>query len=122
MSNDKNFVDGLIVKRNDNAPDFVICNLSIKVEDLKGWLDRNDEGSGWINVKVNRSQGGKLYAERDTWKPKQTNPNPYQQEQRYNQPGNQGVNPQPNTAHETERISQPPNFEAVDPNEDDCPF
>ena len=118
MSNDKNFVDGLIVKRNDRAPDFVICNLSIKVEELKGWLDRNDDGSGWINVKVNRSQGGKLYAEKDDWKPQQQGQAPMQQT-----PMQPQAPMQPSNApYEAQGISQPPNFPDPDGLDDSCPF
>ena len=34
MNDEKIFVDGMIVKRNENAPDFVICNLSLKRKEL----------------------------------------------------------------------------------------
>ena len=34
-ANEKIFTEGLIVKRNDNAPDFVIGNLSVKVDEFK---------------------------------------------------------------------------------------
>ena len=42
MPQDKVFADGLIVKRNDNAPDFVICNLSVKVDEFKAFFERID--------------------------------------------------------------------------------
>lgn len=38
MSEDKVFADGLIVKRNENAPDFVTCNLSVKVGEFTAFL------------------------------------------------------------------------------------
>ena len=39
MSNDIEFVNGLIVKApNSNAPDFVKAAISIKVADLTEWL------------------------------------------------------------------------------------
>jgi len=70
MSNDKIFVDGMIVKRHENAPDFVICSLSLKGAELVAFM-RQHQKDGWVNIQVKRSQGGKLYAELDTWKPTQ---------------------------------------------------
>ena len=67
MPQDKVFADGLIVKRNDNAPDFVIRNLSVKVDEFKAFLDQHNN-NGWVNLQAKQSQGGKLYAELDTWK------------------------------------------------------
>ena len=71
MSNptDKVFANGLIVKRNENAPAFVTCSLSVKVEEFIAFLSDN-ESNGWVNLSVKQSQGGKYYAELDTWKPK----------------------------------------------------
>lgn len=68
MNDEKIFVDGMIVKRNEQAPDFVICNLSLKGKELVEFM-RQHQQDGWVNVQVKRSQGGKLYAELDTWKP-----------------------------------------------------
>lgn len=68
MSDDKTFVDGMIVKRNENAPDFVTCNLSIKCAELVTFLRENHK-DGWVNIQVKRSKGGKYYAELDTWEP-----------------------------------------------------
>lgn len=70
MSNDIEFVNGLIVKApNHNAPDFVKCAISIKVADLAAWLaGREDE---WVNIDVKESKGGKWYAAVSTFKPKQ---------------------------------------------------
>ena len=70
MSEEKVFVDGMIVKRRDNAPDFVICNLSLKGAELVEFM-RQHQKDGWVNVQVKRSKGGKLYAELDTWQPTQ---------------------------------------------------
>ena len=39
MSEEKDFVDGMIVKRpHENAPDFIKANISIKLDDFKGWI------------------------------------------------------------------------------------
>ena len=70
MSNDIEFVNGLIVKApNSNAPDFVKAAISIKVADLTEWLSDRDEE--WINDDVKESRGGKWYAAVSTFKPKQ---------------------------------------------------
>jgi hypothetical protein len=67
---DVKFINGLIVKApNENAPDYVICKLSIKRQDLIAWLQQQD--GEWINAEVKESQGGKLYAAVDEWKPNQ---------------------------------------------------
>ena len=69
---EKIFIEGLIVKApRENAPDFVKCSLSFKVEEFKTFLDKHIN-NGWINVNVKTSKGGKWYAELDTWKPTQT--------------------------------------------------
>lgn len=67
MSN-KEFVNGLIVKRpRDGAPDFVKFSVSIKIEELKKFLDQRS--GEWMNVDVKESRDGKLYAEVNNWKP-----------------------------------------------------
>jgi hypothetical protein len=70
MSNqtEKVFAQGLIAKRRDGAPDFVTCSLSVKVDEFKEFLDTH-AANGWVNLNVKKSQGGKYYAELDTWKP-----------------------------------------------------
>lgn len=73
MSDEKVFVNGMIVKRHEKAPDFVICNLSLKGEELVPFM-REHQKDGWINIQVKRSKGGKLYAELDTWEPKEQEP------------------------------------------------
>ena len=65
---DKIFVDGMVVKRHEKAPDFVLCNISLKVEELIPFLKMH-ESNGWVNIQCKVSQGGKPYAELDTWKP-----------------------------------------------------
>lgn len=68
-ANEKIFTEGLIVKRNDNAPDFVIGNLSVKVDEFKPFLDKHSK-NGWVNIDLKRSQSGKYYGEINTWQPK----------------------------------------------------
>ena len=82
MNEDKDFVDGMIVKRpHENAPDFIKANISIKLDDFKGWIGKfvkDNPGDEWINIDIKESQKGKLYAERNTYKPekKQSAPDP----------------------------------------------
>jgi len=61
------FLDGLIVKKPEGAPDFVIAKLSIKREELITFL-QNQEGD-WLNADIKESKAGKFYAALDTWKP-----------------------------------------------------
>ncbi|MCW0413519.1 hypothetical protein NG831_06330 [Xanthomonas sacchari] len=65
---DKKFITGLLLKpKHERAPDYVICKLSIKREELIAWLQEQD--GEWINADVKESQNGKLYAQVDEWKP-----------------------------------------------------
>lgn len=73
MSNDIEFVDGLIVKApHPKAPDYVKASISIKVEDLGKWL-RAKYAAGekdWINIDVKEAKSGRWYAAVSTFKPK----------------------------------------------------
>lgn len=64
---DKTFVPGLIVKRGDNAPDFILANVSVKKRELIEHL--NNTPGDWVNWVLKRGRSGKCYAEVDTWKP-----------------------------------------------------
>jgi hypothetical protein len=63
---DKVFADGIIFKRNDNAPAFAIGKLSFKVKEAVAFLLANEK-NGWVNVNINQAQSGKYYIEVDTW-------------------------------------------------------
>lgn len=63
---DANFMDGIIAKRHEKAPDFVIVNLSFKTAEFIKYLQDHDK-NGWVNGQVKRSKKGKLYCELDTW-------------------------------------------------------
>lgn len=65
----KVFADGFVFKRRDNAPDFVIGNISVKVEEAVKFLNANAK-NGWVNLNVLNSQAGKPYIELDTFEPK----------------------------------------------------
>ena len=66
---EKVFADGFIFKRKENAPEFVVGSMSIKVDEAMAFLAQN-ETKGWVNLDVKLSKGGKYYMELDTWKPK----------------------------------------------------
>jgi hypothetical protein len=65
---EKVFADGFIFKRKENAPEFVVGSMSIKVDEAMAFLAQN-ETKGWVNLDVKLSKGGKYYMELDTWKP-----------------------------------------------------
>jgi hypothetical protein len=79
MSNETRFIDGLIVKApHERAPEYVKAKLSIKREELIGWLQQQD--GEWINADVKVSQQGKWYAAVDDWKPNQGGERPQRRE------------------------------------------
>ena len=75
MSNDKEFVQGISFKPpRDGAPDFVKQNGWIRIDEAIAWLQsKKAAGEESVNFQVKESQGGKLYAEVDNWKPNQGN-------------------------------------------------
>jgi hypothetical protein len=68
MSKEIIFPDGFIVKRNPNAPEWVIANVSIKVDEFTKFLAENDK-KGWVNIEIKLSKEGKPYGQLDTWEP-----------------------------------------------------
>ena len=69
MSQDKVFADGFLFKRRETAPDFVIGNISVKVDEAITFL-KNNQKNGWVNLNVLNSKGGKPYIELDQFVPK----------------------------------------------------
>ena len=69
-NNEKIFTDVMIVKRHDNAPDFVISNISIKVEEFTKFLGKHNK-NGWVNIDVLKSKNGKYYGQINNWQPNQ---------------------------------------------------
>ena len=56
MSEEKNFVQGMI----------------IKLDELGAWIStqkREDNELEWINIEIKEGRSGKWYAERNMWKP-----------------------------------------------------
>ena len=46
MAEDKIFADGFSFKRRENAPDFVVGNVNVKVDDAIAFLKENNK-NGW---------------------------------------------------------------------------
>ena len=68
MSKEIIFPDGFIVKRNPNAPEWVLANVSIKVDEFVKFLKEHDK-NGWVNLELKNSKEGKPYLQLDTWEP-----------------------------------------------------
>tara|TARA_R110002167_G_scaffold328485_1_gene534786 strand:- start:27 stop:392 length:366 start_codon:yes stop_codon:yes gene_type:complete len=81
MSKDKVFADGFLFKRRENAPDFVIGNISVKVEEAVLFL-KTHQKNGWVNLNVLTSQAGKPYVELDTFVPKKQDDAPVKSEEK----------------------------------------
>jgi len=69
MSKEKIFADGFSFNKREDAPDFVIGKVSVKVADALTFLKSHDS-NGWVNLDIKQSKGGKYYMELDTWTPK----------------------------------------------------
>ena len=106
MNDEKIFADGVIVKRHERAPDFVKCNLSIKMKDLIEFAKVHHK-DGWLNLQVKESKGGKLYCELDTFKPSPQQTHNHGMAQAQAAAGNDNYQPAP----------PPTNFE-----DEDLPF
>ena len=64
-------VKGLFAKRNEKAPEFVICGLAVKTDDFTQFLKENTNEKGYVNLQVLKSkEKGTLYAVLDTFEPK----------------------------------------------------
>lgn len=69
MQDEKIFADGFSFKRQENAPDFVIGRISIKVEDAIAFM-RKHEKNGWVALNAKYGRSGNPYMELDTFEPK----------------------------------------------------
>jgi len=66
---EKVFADGFSFKRREDAPDFVIGRLSIKVDEAIAFL-RQNEKNGWVNLDAKYGRSGNPYLELDTYEGK----------------------------------------------------
>jgi len=69
QQDEKIFADGFSFKRNENAPDFVIGRLSMKVDEAIAFMKQNEK-KGWVNLNVKQARSGNYYLELDTFEPK----------------------------------------------------
>ncbi len=68
---EKIHVKGLFAKRNEKAPEFVICGSPVKTDDFTQFLKENTNEKGYVNLQVLKSKDkGTLYAVLDTFEPK----------------------------------------------------
>ena len=68
---EKKYAKGLFAKRNEKAPDFVVCNISIKADEFDKFVKENTNDKGYVNLQVLKSKDkGTLYAVVDTFEPK----------------------------------------------------
>lgn len=68
MSQEKVFADGFSFRRNENAPEFVVGRLSIKVEDAVAFMKQHQK-NGWVNVSIKYGRSGNPYCELDMYEP-----------------------------------------------------
>lgn len=68
MAEDKIFANGFSFKRRDNAPEWHLGQVGIKVDEAIEFL-REHESKGWVNLDLNKSKAGKAYLELNTWRP-----------------------------------------------------
>jgi len=66
---DKQFVNGMFPSRPENAPDFIKMKISLKRDEFLEFMRTTTKEDVWINIDIKESKAGKLYAERNTWKP-----------------------------------------------------
>lgn len=66
---EKIFADGFVFKRNENAPDFVVGRLSMKVDEAVAFIKKNEK-SGWTNLSIKQARSGNYYVELDTFEAK----------------------------------------------------
>lgn len=93
MENKKVFVNGLIAKRHERAPQWVIVNLSFKAEEFAKFLSENQK-DGWLNVDVKLGQTGKYYAEVNSYKKQQAQEKLKEEVIQVDEPVNDTISPE----------------------------
>jgi len=67
---DKKFIPGLrAFTKHENAPDFVVCDLSLEREVLQAWLANENTGERYIKAQLLISQAGAPYVAINDYKP-----------------------------------------------------
>jgi len=70
MSNQKEkiFADGFRFERRENAPEFVVGRLSLKVDEAITFMKLHQK-NGWVNLNIMNGRSGNPYVELDTYEP-----------------------------------------------------
>ena len=103
---DQKLPTGIYADRpHEKAPSFVIARLSIKVADAIPFLEEHQKRSGYVDLDIKESNGGKYYVSLNEW---------VQKEQRS----------QSQEERETELLAThtPPEYPKDDINPEDIPF
>ena len=66
---EKVFADGFSFKRKENAPEFVVGRLSLKVDEALGFIKSNEK-NGWVSIDIKQGRSGNYYCELDQYEPK----------------------------------------------------
>lgn len=79
-TSEKKFANGLFFNRNENAPEFVIGSLGIRVDEAVAWIkQQKQKENGFINVDIKKAQNGKYYLELNEFEKPTTGSEPNQQ-------------------------------------------
>lgn len=75
---DKIFAEGMYFEKpHENAPEFVKGKISIKVAQAVPFLEKHENGGGYVNLDLKKSKEGKLYLELNQYiKEKKEEPHP----------------------------------------------
>ena len=57
-----------VSKPNENAPDFILADIDIKLSDFALFVKKHQDGA-WMKVQLKVAKNGNYYAELNTWKP-----------------------------------------------------
>lgn len=75
MENEKKapiFSEGLTFRMpSDKAPDFILLQMAVQGNKFFKWCQDHQDERGWVNLTIKRSKNNTVYADLDTWKPKQ---------------------------------------------------
>ena len=87
MSEETEYIAGLrAFPKHQNAPDFVLCDLSLEREVLHKWLAENHKGEKYIKAQVLMSREGAPYVKVNNYKPQAQQPPSFQSQQSFQQP------------------------------------
>lgn len=65
---EKVFANGFSFKRSENAPEFVVGRMSMKVDEAIAFIKEHQK-NGWINLNVKKARTGNFYIELDMYSP-----------------------------------------------------